>query len=551
MIVCGGASESRLPIRRNLLRLSLGPNHGGNVKLGIEELHAAVAAKLPAPFVDLLELATYVYVADQAVKRGTSALSDRWRRRLVFRVPVRALKLWQGEAMQAALVRTLSFLSEDCYQFEFVAATGPKPVQNYLTGGATALEAPIEETCLFSGGLDSLGGAIEEAVVNGRRIALVTHQPTTKLLSRYSRLRLELQKRAKYRPLFVPVTINKDSSLSCETTQRSRSFLFLALGACVAECVGGSRVRFYENGVLSFNLPPCAQVVGAKATRTTHPRVLTGFAEILSLLAGRTYAVDNPFLWTTKTEVVQKIMAADCQDLIAFSTSCAHTWDKSLLHPHCGVCSQCIDRRFAVLAARAETFDPEADYKVGLLVQERDRRLDQAMLASYVEMANAVQRMSLATFFSHFGEVGRVLRHLGLPANDAGARVFDLYKRHATQVVGVMKAALTRYAAEVLARELPAYCLVGMMCDRAIVPPSSAATEGDATTVATATDRCVFRKSGPGIWEVQFCGGKVFPLFDSVGALYLHELLANPNKVITAANLVAMANGVSEKLFQG
>ena len=38
--------------------------------------------------------------------------------------------------------------------------------------------------------------------------------------------------------------------------------------------LGLNRVHFYENGIISLNLPVCAQVVGGRATRTTHPRVM-------------------------------------------------------------------------------------------------------------------------------------------------------------------------------------------------------------------------------------------------------------------------------------
>jgi hypothetical protein len=70
--------------------------------------------------------------------------------------------------------------------------------------------------------------------------------------------------------------------LNREYTQRSRSFLYAALGATVAAMVGRDRIRFYENGVVSLNLPVSAQAIGARATRTTHPRVLNGFAELFT-----------------------------------------------------------------------------------------------------------------------------------------------------------------------------------------------------------------------------------------------------------------------------
>ena len=42
------------------------------------------------------------------------------------------------------------------------------------------------------------------------------------------------------------------------------------------------------------------------------------------------------------------------------------------LHPHCGQCSQCIDRRFAILAAGQDEDDPEDAYKVDLLLDGRE-----------------------------------------------------------------------------------------------------------------------------------------------------------------------------------
>ena len=71
--------------------------------------------------------------------------------------------------------------------------------------------------------------------------------------------------------------MNKDKALGREYTQRTRSFLFAALGVTFARMSGLDRLRFYENGVVSLNLPPSPQVVGARASRTTHPRVLGGF----------------------------------------------------------------------------------------------------------------------------------------------------------------------------------------------------------------------------------------------------------------------------------
>src|SRR5207244_1783387 len=96
---------------------------------------------------------------------------------------------------------------------------------------------------------------------------------------------------------------------------------------------------------------------------TTHPRVLAGFARLLTVATGRRFAVENPFRDHTKTDVVRALMDAGGRDLIRWSTSCVHTHEMSARFPHCGRCSQCIDRRFAVLAAGAVGDDPPEAYR--------------------------------------------------------------------------------------------------------------------------------------------------------------------------------------------
>src|SRR5207302_3656639 len=108
-------------------------------------------------------------------------------------------------------------------------------------------------------------------------------------------------------PLHIPVWAHQRGIRGREYTQRSRSFLYACMAFAVARVFGLSRIRFYENGPVSLNLPISEQVVGARATRTTHPRMLHGFGELFSLLIQETFAVENPFLWRTRAEVVNLI----------------------------------------------------------------------------------------------------------------------------------------------------------------------------------------------------------------------------------------------------
>jgi len=162
----------------------------------------------------------------------------------------------------------------------------------------------------------------------------------------------------------------------------------------VARVFGLDRIRCYENGVVGLNLPISEQAVGARATRTTHPQVLSGFSELFSVLAGESFAVEDPFLWLTKTQVFDLIGDAGCGDLIQDSVSCMHTREQTIERPHCGRCSQCVSRRFAALASRYAANDPSDLYKVDLLTGPRLPDKDLTLVESFVRFATQVGGMN-------------------------------------------------------------------------------------------------------------------------------------------------------------
>ena len=73
--------------------------------------------------------------------------------------------------------------------------------------------------------------------------------------------------------------------------------------------------------------------------------------------------MDNPFLFMTKAEVVKTIADRVPGHLIAFTCSCSHQGlFQSKTRWHRGTCSQCIDRRVAVVASGLQEFDSSDDY---------------------------------------------------------------------------------------------------------------------------------------------------------------------------------------------
>jgi hypothetical protein len=166
LVLCGGV---RLPTvtaewkAAPALRLALGRGRH-DVHLRLDHLSERLAVGLPEVAIDLLELAAYVYAADQAITRGGRTeieYGERWRRHFRFEVPVRRPDIWRNATVQDALLESLSFLSDDDYEFHFSKRRDPPPLRRYLFDEVEP-DTGMEEVVLFSGGLDSLGGAVRE-----------------------------------------------------------------------------------------------------------------------------------------------------------------------------------------------------------------------------------------------------------------------------------------------------------------------------------------------------------------------------------------------------
>jgi hypothetical protein len=464
VVLCGNLTRPEDKTRRTVGLQLWGK--APNVTLKISDISSRMVANIPPVLVDLLEIASYVYCADQATTRGENDADDhgaKWRRRFRFRIPVRAPELWSSDAVLTPLCDTLGFLSDDEYEFNFEKAVNPPELLQYLdfgADGATGFKA--EEVVLFSGGIDSLGGAVREAVVEKRKVALVSHRSAPKIFSRQKSLLQTLGEFCATKPFHVPVWVYKEKKLGREFSQRTRSFLYASLAVVVARIFNLWRIRFYENGPVSINLPISAQIVGSRATRTTHPQVLNGFSQLFGSLFQRPFTVENPFIWKTRADVVQSIREAGCGRLLKNSVSCTRVFEMTNIKTHCGTCSQCIDRRFATLSTGcSDDEDPEEMYEVDLLKGARQPGESRTMLESYVRTAKRIKDMPDMSFFSEFGEVNRVTRNIkGYTVDEAASNILDLYKRHAAQIFGVITKGIQDYAEEINGGKVPDSCLL-------------------------------------------------------------------------------------------
>jgi 7-cyano-7-deazaguanine synthase in queuosine biosynthesis len=523
--------------------------HPRKVTLKIGDIRSTLFKEIPDRFNDLLEIATYVYCADQEIVRGqrnAETFGSYWRRHFHFVIPVRDTQFWQSAEVTNCLEQTLGFLSDDHYEFEFIEHTEKVTLQYYLdiNENGAMLGCP-EQVVMFSGGLDSLGGVVDEIINQKRRVVLVNHRSTGKLDKRYQALEGLIENKASEscKPTHIRVTVNKREDMNNEYTQRSRSFLFVTIGATIAKMLGLNSVRFYENGVISLNLPICAQVVGGKATRTTHPRVINGFQKLLSMVADKSFIVENPFINKTKGEVVELIGKAGCENMIGPSISCTHTWEMTLKHSHCGTCSQCIDRRFAIIAAGMEHAEPEDQYKydvfAGCREKEKQAAEDKMVCASYLERANQADNVGdCIEFLSKFPEAARALKYLPGDPYQVSERIFSMYKKHSDEVNRVVDLMLARYSKEIRQRTLPDDCMIRIIHESRLPVSVSVVSR-----VQEDLPNNIFRRNGSA-WQVRFNGGNHFIVLPTKGAEYLCTLLTRPNEQIPISDIVcgAMVN---------
>lgn len=304
---------------------------------------------VPHPYRDFAAFATAVFLADRTVARPKS-----WRRPIELEVPVYDATGWTELADHWA--QTLEILSSDSWQLTFTPR--PEPEEE------TAQEHPeVDRVLLFSGGADSLCGAIR-SLAAGERLLLVSHWDWSGHSAVQERLASELDARFAGQVTHRRIHLSRRSTqigggaFGDEKTRRTRSLLFQSLGLAVASAEPTAPLWIAENGYAALNPPLAGERRGALSTRTTHPLVLSRVREALDALGGHAESA-NPFTAMTKGEMHTEAAAAlgkhDAEKILAMSHSCSHVrYAVGTGYPpetQCGVCFGCLVRRSAFHAS--------------------------------------------------------------------------------------------------------------------------------------------------------------------------------------------------------
>ena len=445
---------------------AVGDKH--NVNIRFEDVARKFQHNISPRLMDFLEIASYVFTADCATLRGewTDAKREEpWGRHLAFLIAVREPQFWETPRVKTLMQEVLRFLSNDTYSFQFVPLEADRRAQTPYFEFHDQNDWPFHEpdrVLMFSGGLDSLAGIVETAASGGKSV-LVSHRPVSTLYARQRKLFGELQKKFPGQLIHIPVWINKDERFGREPTQRTRSFLFAALGTLVAQSIDASGIRFYENGVLSVNLPVAEEALRARASRTTHPVALHLLSSLVAAVTERGLPIDNPFLFKTKAEVVRILSTYDATDLIALTCSCSHLMFQTGEKRHCGRCSQCIDRRFAVAGAGLLSKDPETDYVSDVFIGPRPKQLDRSIAIDYTRHGIELDRRSEVEIAGIFNaEISRAVRYERKGRESAEALI-AMYRRHGTIVRQVLEEQVRLNAPKLIDRTLEETSLLALV----------------------------------------------------------------------------------------
>ena len=300
---------------------------------------------------DLLLLASIVFAADTRVSRGSES-QDGWTREFDLYLPVSKPELWQ--ACHNLLARMLSFLTGDRWRFAFRPRL--KDFRQIVTLVSQKELEKFSCVSLFSGGLDSFIGAID-LLANGKRPLLASHywdgMTSQHQTVCFNHLNRHFSK-SQLQQVKARIGFDKDlvKNVGSEDTQRSRSFLFFALGTLAASGMSDKTTLCVpENGLISLNVPLDPLRLGALSTRTSHPFFMARFNELLRHLA-LPVELSNPYRHKTKGE-----MTANCHDGAFLKKTTKDTMSCSAetkgryrgeSPKHCGRCLPCLIRRAAI-----------------------------------------------------------------------------------------------------------------------------------------------------------------------------------------------------------
>lgn len=300
---------------------------------------------------DFLLIASLCYAIDKTVSRSNAF--DFWTRDLEVEFPVSDVDKWEGAAKN--FTEAINFLTGDVWSISFrkrketVFQAPPPKRRRKIKPRLSTTEA----VCSFSGGVDSLVGAVN-LLTSGdyQGIHLIGHYdaPGAKKAQQllFERVKAEYPDKAE----LLQLRVSHNPAKANESTLRSRSLVFIAIGLYAARAAGENIPLFMpENGFIALNIPLTPSRGGSCSTRTMHPYFLNKISQVLKDLSIKNEII-NPLELKTKGECVSECLNKNLLgSIIEQTVSCSHgtrkqNWIRKTAEvKNCGYCVPCLIRR--------------------------------------------------------------------------------------------------------------------------------------------------------------------------------------------------------------
>ena len=374
-----------------------------NFSFRFDDLVAGLPAVLTDRQLDWMEILGHLFAVDVACERGPGDVA--WSREVQAWLPVRDPEYWSSK--RSAIKGIWTDLTDDGLDITFEQAADPATPPRQSQDPFPAHDG----VALVSGGQDSFAGALN-VLEAGRTPLLLSHTASGATNSAQNSVETVL-KRRESNLVRVKLSARKAADRyfpGMESSQRSRTFLFVGAAAVIAAVGGSGQVWLNENGIMALHVPLTAARVGSLSTHT---------AEYLQSLSAcgtwrvtcwrQTSRVDNELVHLTKPGVVERAVSLGHRDDLR-DTTC---WQIGRTRTHCGFCAPCLMRRIASechgvpdVTYQHDLFDdpsslddPRArDNLVHFvsLVQDLQDLLDLELEFEYPELLNGAPALTLA-----------------------------------------------------------------------------------------------------------------------------------------------------------
>jgi hypothetical protein len=306
---------------------------------------------------DLVRLALLVFAADRSTLRRVGFTN--WSSRdFAISVPVSDQHLWNGVSQD--LAEMLGFLTGDSWEVRFRACRPRKELTRQLAGSSGPTRV-----VLMSGGADSALGVLESRLQlePDQSHVLISHlglsqlSPIQQGVAEAAAILAPGPSQLLHQIRLIRRQVQVEGTrFKSETSTRSRSLLFLALGLAHAS-LHSVPLWIPENGFASLNPPLGPNRRGSLSTKTTHPAFLEGLSDVLSRIGAQSEII-NPFAGFTKGQMFRSAANRfgndETSQFLSATHSCGLTGQRSKgVSPtlQCGVCFGCVVRRASFLAA--------------------------------------------------------------------------------------------------------------------------------------------------------------------------------------------------------